>query len=60
MTPYEIWRGKNPNLKCFHEFGSMCFVLNDREHISNFDLKSDKGMFLGYFLNSRAYRVFNK
>ena len=33
MTPYEIWRGKKPNLKHLHEFGSTCFVLNDREHI---------------------------
>ena len=60
MTPYEIWRGKKPNMKHFHEFGSTCIMLNDREHMSKFDLKSDKGMFLGYSLSSRAYKVFNK
>ena len=60
MTPYEIWRGKKPNLKHFHEFGSTCFMLNDKEHRSKFDPKSDECMFLGYSLNSKAYKVFNK
>ena len=60
MTPYKIWRGKKPNLKHFHEFGSMCFVLNDKEHKSKFDPKSDEGMFLRYSQNSQAYRVFKK
>ena len=46
MTPYEIWKGKKPNLRYFHEFGSTCFVLNDKEHKRKFDAKSDKGIFL--------------
>ena len=60
MTPYEIWRCKKPNLKYFHEFGSTCFILNDKEQKSNFDAKSDEGIFLGYSLNIQAYRVYNK
>ena len=60
MTPYEIWRGNKPNLKHFHEFRSMCFMLNDREHWSKFDSKSDEGMFLRYSLDRKAYKVFNK
>ena len=60
MTLYEIWRGKKLNLMYFHEFGSTCFILNDREQRSQFDVKSDEGIFLGYFLNSRAGRVYNK
>ena len=60
MTPYEIWRGKKCNLKYFLEFDSTCFILNDREQRSNFDAKSNEGIFLGYSLNSRAYRVYNK
>ena len=35
-------------------------MLNDREHMSKFDPKSDEGVFLGYSPNSRAYRVINK
>ena len=46
MTPYEIWRGKKPNLKYFHEFGSICFILDDREQRSRFDVKSDEDIFL--------------
>ena len=60
MTPYEIWKGKKPNLKYFHEFWNTCFVLNDMEHMSKFEARSDEGIFLGYSLNSRAYRVYNK
>ena len=48
MTPYEIWRGKKPNLNNFHEFRNACFILNDREQRSNFDVKNDEGIFLGY------------
>ena len=60
MTRYEIWRGKKPNLKHLHEFGSTFFVLNGREHKIKFDPKSDEGMFLGYSPNSVAYSVYNK
>ena len=27
-TPYEIYKGKKPNLKHLHEFGSLCYILN--------------------------------
>ena len=54
MTPYEVWKGEKPNLKYIHEFGSTCFVLNNREQRSQFDGKSDEEIFLGYSLNSRA------
>ena len=60
MTPYEIWSGKKPNLKYFHEFGSTYFILNDRKQRSKFDAQSNEGIFLGYSLNSRVNRVYNK
>ncbi|XP_075524464.1 uncharacterized protein LOC142556847 [Primulina tabacum] len=59
MTSYEIIMGKRPNLKYFHVFGCVCYVLNDRDHLAKFDSKSDKCLFLGYSSNSRAYRVYN-
>ena len=52
MTPYEIWRGKKPNLKNFHKFGSTCLILNDRKQRSKLDAKSDEGLFLGYSPNN--------
>ena len=60
MKPYEIWRGKKPNLNYFHEFGSTFFSVNDSEKMSEFDAKSDEGIFLGYSLNNQAYKVYNK
>ncbi|XP_073287691.1 uncharacterized protein [Primulina huaijiensis] len=59
MTSYEIIMGKRPNLKYFHVFGCVCYVLNDRDHLAKFDSKSDKCLFLGYSSNSRAYRMYN-
>ena len=52
-------KGKKPNLSYFHVFGCTCYILNDRKHLGKFQAKSDKGIFLGYSLNSRAYRIFN-
>ena len=40
-------------------FGYTCYVLNDREQLGKFQAKSDKGVFLNYSINNRAYRVFN-
>ncbi|KAM5546528.1 hypothetical protein ABKV19_002354, partial [Rosa sericea] len=60
QTAYELWKGKKPNVGHFHVFGSPCYILRDREHLGKFDARSDDGVFLGYSLNSRAYRVYNK
>ena len=52
--------GEVRNIIChFHVFGCTCYILNDREQLGKFQAKSDKSVFLGYSINSRAYRVFN-
>jgi hypothetical protein len=58
-TLYEIWKGRKPTVKYFHVFGSKCYILADREQRRKMDPKSDEGIFLGYSMNNRAYRVFN-
>ncbi|PNY10358.1 retrotransposon-related protein, partial [Trifolium pratense] len=58
-TLYELWKDKKPTVKYFHVFGSKCYILADREPRRKLDPKSDEGIFLGYSINSRAYRVFN-
>ncbi|WJX40607.1 hypothetical protein P8452_28061 [Trifolium repens] len=58
-TLYEIWKGRKPTVKHFHVFGSKCYILADRGQRRKMDPKSDEGIFLGYSLTSRAYRVFN-
>ncbi|WJX12965.1 hypothetical protein P8452_03412 [Trifolium repens] len=59
VTLYELWREIKPTVKHFHVFGSKCYILADREQRRKLDPKSDKGIFLGYSTNSRAYRVYN-
>ena len=60
-TPYELFRGRKPNISFFHVFGCKCFVLNnDKDNLGKFDEKSDEGIFLGYSLSSKAYRIYNK
>ena len=46
-TPYELWKGRKPNVTYFRIFGSSCFILNDRENVGKFDSRSDEGIFLG-------------
>ncbi|RDX78791.1 hypothetical protein CR513_40877, partial [Mucuna pruriens] len=58
-TPYELWKGKQPNTSYFHPFGYECFILNIKDNLGNFDPKFDKGTFLGYFNASKAYKVYN-
>lgn len=60
LTHYEIWKGRKPNVKYFHVFGSVCFILADCDPRRKLDPKSDEGIFLGYSRNSRVFRVFNK
>ncbi|KAI3746570.1 hypothetical protein L6452_09004 [Arctium lappa] len=38
----------------------LCFVLNDKEKLNKFSLKSDEGIFIGYSQTSAAYRVYLK
>ena len=59
-TPYELWKGRKPNVKYFRIFGSICFILKDRENVRKFDSRNNEGIFLGYSSTSKAYRVYNK
>ena len=47
-TPYELWKGRKPNICYFHVFGSKCYILNTKDTFSKFDSKADNGVFLGY------------
>ena len=58
-TPYELSRGRRPNISYFHPFWGECFILYAKDQLTKFDLKVDKGIFQGYFDTYKAYRVFN-
>ncbi|GJU39364.1 copia protein [Tanacetum coccineum] len=59
-TPYELLRGRKPNLNYFRVFRSKCLILNTKDHLTNFDPKSYECVFLGYSQNSKAYIILNK
>ena len=60
-TPYELLKGRKPNLSHLRAFGCVCFIHNnDKDNLGKFDAKSDKGIFLGYSSQSKAYKVLNK
>ncbi|GJR47342.1 retrovirus-related pol polyprotein from transposon TNT 1-94 [Tanacetum coccineum] len=59
-TPYELLRGRKPNLNYFKVFGSKCFILNTKDYLTKFDPKSYEGVFLGYLQNCKPYIILNK
>ena len=59
-TPYELWKGRKPNINYFRVFGCKCFILNQKDDLGKFDSKSDVGIFLGYSSSSKSYRVYNR
>ncbi|GJT77774.1 retrovirus-related pol polyprotein from transposon TNT 1-94 [Tanacetum coccineum] len=58
-TPYELFHGRTPTLSFTRPFGCPVTILNTIDHLGKFDGKADKGFFIGYSLNSKAFRVFN-
>jgi len=60
-TPYELFKGRRHVLSHLKVFGYKCFILNnEKESLGRFDAKTDEGVFLGYVIQSHAYRVYNK
>ncbi|CAH9083075.1 unnamed protein product [Cuscuta europaea] len=57
-TPYEILFNKTPDIFFLKVFGCKCFILNDRTERSKLDPKAREGVFIGYSLQSKAYRVY--
>ncbi|GJR89370.1 putative ribonuclease H-like domain-containing protein [Tanacetum coccineum] len=58
-TPYELFHGRTPTLSFMRPFGCLISILNTIDHLGKFDGKADEGFFVGYSLNSNAFRVFN-
>ncbi|GJT39864.1 ribonuclease H-like domain-containing protein [Tanacetum coccineum] len=58
-TPYELLLGRKPALSFIRPFGCPVTILNTLDHLGKFDGKSDDGFFVGYSINSKAFRVFN-
>nr|GEV64511.1 putative ribonuclease H-like domain-containing protein [Tanacetum cinerariifolium] len=58
-TPYELFHGRTPTLSFMRPFRCPVTILNTLDHLGKFNGKADEGFFVGYSLNSKAFRVFN-
>ncbi|GJR70979.1 ribonuclease H-like domain-containing protein [Tanacetum coccineum] len=58
-TPYELFLSRKPALSFMRPFGCPVTILNTIDHLGKFDGKADEGFFVGYLINSKAFRVFN-
>ncbi|GKF75614.1 ribonuclease H-like domain-containing protein [Tanacetum coccineum] len=58
-TPYELFLGRKLALGFMRPFGCLVTILNTIDHLDKFDCKADEGFFVGYSINSKAFRVFN-
>ncbi|GJW05152.1 retrovirus-related pol polyprotein from transposon TNT 1-94 [Tanacetum coccineum] len=58
-TPYELFHGRTPTLSFMRPFGCLVTILNTIDHLGKFNGKANEGFFVRYFLNSKAFRVFN-
>ncbi|GKA21590.1 putative ribonuclease H-like domain-containing protein [Tanacetum coccineum] len=59
-TTYELFNGRSPAIGFLRSFGCHVMILNTLDHLGKFDAKGDEGYLVGYSLNSKAFRVFNK
>ncbi|GJR63930.1 ribonuclease H-like domain-containing protein [Tanacetum coccineum] len=58
-TPYELLHGRPPSISFMRPFGCPVTILNTLDPLGKFDRKADEGFFVGYSINSKAFRVFN-
>ncbi|GJT68220.1 putative ribonuclease H-like domain-containing protein [Tanacetum coccineum] len=59
-TPYELIKGRKPDISFLHVFGALCYPKNDHEDIGKLSAKGDIDFFIGYSTDSCAYRVYNR
>nr|GEW63390.1 retrovirus-related Pol polyprotein from transposon TNT 1-94 [Tanacetum cinerariifolium] len=59
-TSYELINGRKPDIFFLHVFGALCYPKNDHEDIGKLGAKGDIGFFIGYSVDSCAYRVYNR
>nr|GEV09454.1 putative ribonuclease H-like domain-containing protein [Tanacetum cinerariifolium] len=58
-TPYELLHGRTPSIGFMRPFGCPVTILNTLDHLGKFQRKVDEGFLVGYYVCSKAFRVFN-
>nr|GFB36437.1 retrovirus-related Pol polyprotein from transposon TNT 1-94 [Tanacetum cinerariifolium] len=59
-TPYDLLRGRKPNVEYFHVFGSLCYPTNERDDLGKIKPKADIGVFIGYSKTSNGFGIYNQ
>ncbi|GKF37848.1 retrovirus-related pol polyprotein from transposon TNT 1-94 [Tanacetum coccineum] len=64
-APMFLWaealvHDKKPDLTFFRVFGALCYPANDSKNLGKFQAKADIGIFVGYALSRKGYRIYNK
>ncbi|GJX21983.1 putative ribonuclease H-like domain-containing protein [Tanacetum coccineum] len=57
--PYDLLHGRLPSISFMRPFGCLVTILNTLDPIGKLDEKANEGFFVGYFINSKDFRVFN-
>ena len=58
MTPYEMWFNKKPTIDYFRVFGTVVFCHIPKQRRQKWDVKSHKGLLVGYSEFSKGYRIY--
>nr|GEW28019.1 putative ribonuclease H-like domain-containing protein [Tanacetum cinerariifolium] len=58
-TPYELLTGDKPSISYLKPFGYHVTILNTSDPLGKFDKKTDEGYIVGYFISSKAYRIYD-
>nr|GEX03854.1 ribonuclease H-like domain-containing protein [Tanacetum cinerariifolium] len=59
-TPYALLIGRPHSIGFMRPFGCLVTILNTLDPLGKFDGKADEGFLVGYFVNSKAFRAFNR
>ncbi|GJW07208.1 retrovirus-related pol polyprotein from transposon TNT 1-94 [Tanacetum coccineum] len=59
-TPYHIINDRKPSIKHIHIFGCTCYITRDGENLDKMKEKKDLCILVGYYTQSKGYRVYNK
>lgn len=57
QTPYEVYRGRKPNINHLRIFGCICYAQVDKVHLRKLDDRSRMLVHLGTEPGSKAYRL---
>nr|GEX17383.1 hypothetical protein [Tanacetum cinerariifolium] len=59
-TPYELLHNKLLDLSFLYVFGALCYRTNDSENLGKLQPKTNIGIFIGYALTKKAFRIYNR